>query len=699
MYISARERKILELLLLQPGETTVKEIAKELEVSSRTIHRDLKGVEEILKEYGLELNKKSGIGIAVNGEEEKKEMLRLFLFNLSHNEYTPEERQTMILSALLDAAEPVKLVSLANDLNVTIATVSNDLNKVEERLTPFDLTLLRKRGYGVELIGTENSKRKAMSKIIIENIDEFEFLSLIKENIQKRSAQVVDTVTDRLLGLVDKTKLLIIEKQIEDIKEDLPYAIADSAYIGLVVHLALAIERIQQGEEINFEEDYLNSLKGTREYKAAEKIVLGLEEVFKINISQGEIGYITMHLMGAKLRNDHDDLLGETSLHAGVLAQNLMTFVSRKLDIDLTTNNSLFQGLVAHLRPALHRIKQNMGISNPLLERIEQDYKELFIILQHGMASVLPELKVPREEIGYLVMHFASALLNSEETSPKKALVICSSGIGTSKILSTKLEQELPGLSTINASIFDLDQLDIHGFDAVISTIPLKNFNRDYLLVSPLLTGSDIEKIKQSFALHQEAGHQVKQSIRLKQRQSYDDFRIRISKVKRSAAAIELLLEHFSLSFIDEDQVIPSILHKICTELFQQGVITDSKRVTEDLLKREELGGLGIPDTKLALYHTRSEFVKSPCFMVRRVKKPLSIKGMDGSDMKADTILLLLSPLDESEEALELLSAISSLIIRDEHSISVFQTGSSLDIANLLADELQLVFENKYSQV
>ncbi|WP_080844298.1 BglG family transcription antiterminator [Cytobacillus gottheilii] len=699
MYISARERKILELLLLQPGETTVKEIAKELEVSSRTIHRDLKGVEEILKEYGLELNKKSGIGIGVTGEEEKKEMLRLFLFNLSHNEYTPEERQTMILSALLDAAEPVKLVSLANDLNVTIATVSNDLNKVEERLTPFDLTLLRKRGYGVELIGTESSKRKAMSKIIIENIDEFEFLSLIKENIQKRSAQVVDTVTDRLLGLVDKTKLLIIEKQIEDIKNDLPYAIADSAYIGLVVHLALAIERIQQGEEINFEDDYLNSLKGTREYKAAAKIVLGLEEVFKIDISQGEIGYITMHLMGAKLRNDHDDLLGETSLHAGVLAQNLMTYVSRKLDIDLTTNNSLFQGLVAHLRPALHRIKQNMGISNPLLERIEQDYKELFIILQQGMANVLPELKVPREEIGYLVMHFASALLNSEETSPKNALVICSSGIGTSKILSTKLEQELPGLSTINASIFDLDQIDIHKFDAVISTIPLKNFNRDYLLVSPLLTVGDIDKIKQFFAIHREAGHQVKQSIRLKQRQSYDDFRIRISKVKRSAAAIEQLLEHFSLTVIEEDLSIPGILHQMSTELYQQGVITDSKGITEDLLKREQLGGLGIPETQLALYHTRSTFVKEPCFMVRRVKNPLSIKGMDGSDMMANTILLLLSPMNESEEALELLSAISSLIIRDEHSISVFQTGGRLDIANLLADELQLVFENKYSQV
>lgn len=68
---------------------------------------------------------------------------------------------------------------------MTIATISNDLTKLEDRLRNYNLSLLRKRGYGVEIIGTETAKRKAMSSIIAENLNEVEFLSLVRENIQK----------------------------------------------------------------------------------------------------------------------------------------------------------------------------------------------------------------------------------------------------------------------------------------------------------------------------------------------------------------------------------------------------------------------------------------------------------------------------------------------------------------------------------
>jgi mannitol operon transcriptional antiterminator len=700
MYISARERRILEVLLVKEKTTTVHDLASELEVSPRTVHRDLKGIEDILKEYGLQLNKKSGVGIEIIGEERSKSKLQAFLFNVSHSEYTPDERQTLILSVLLDAAEPVKLLSLANDLNVTIATISNDLNKVEERLTPFGLMLIRKRGYGVELQGEESSKRKVMSSLILNNLDEFEFISIIKENIQRKSTADMRTVTDRLLGLVDKNKLLVIERKIEEMKDKLPYTIADSAYIGLVVHLALAIERIQQGEEINFDQQYLESIENSWEFKVAADIVHGLEEAFGLSISYGEIGYITMHLMGAKLRTNQDHLLEDASLQVGIKAQELIQFVGKALSIDLTRNVDLFQGLVAHLRPALYRMKQNMRIDNPLLTRIEDDYRELFGIIKAGANRTFPELRIPKEEIGYLVMHFASALLNREEGTKQKALIVCSSGIGTSKMLSTKLHQELPGLETENASLFDLDGLDQEDYDLIISTIPLKNFTGEYILVSPFLTHEEIDRIKEKTNSKNEAVRKKNplSKSQTSQRSGGMGFINEMKSVRNCSSAIFELLTSFVITEQREASSIEQVLTRACTELEGKGMVRDAASVISHLMKREKSGGLGIPHTSMALYHTRSDAILTPSFTMIRLRESIMVDGMDGEEMKIDTILLMLSAETAEEETLEVLSHISTLVIRDEESMKRFEEGSQETVLDYLTKELEEFFHKKYNQ-
>lgn len=700
MYISARERKIIELLVLKHDEMTVKDLSDELEVSPRTVHRDLKGVEDILVQYGLSLNKKTGTGIKIVGDAENKEKLELFLLNISHNEYTSEERQTIILSSLLDTAEPVKLVSLANDLNVTIATISNDLNKVEEQITPYGLSLLRKRGYGVEIVGTESAKRKVMSKLIMNNLDEFEFMSIIKENIQKKSARTMDTITNRLLGLVDEKKLLIIEKHIDEIKKDLPYTIADSAYIGLVVHLALAIERIQQGEEINFDDTVLEKLKHTKEFEAAKKIVSRLEAVLGISISYGEIGYITMHLMGAKLRIDQKNFLEDTDLHDVIYVQNLIQFVSNKIGEDLTSNFSLFKDLLAHLRPALYRIKQNMGISNPLLAKIKNDYQDLFTIIEEGVAATFSELNVPKEEIGYLVMHFASALLNRDVINEVKALVVCSSGIGTSKILSTRLEQEIPGLKTRNISLFELDTIDNYEYDIIVSTIPLKNFNEEYTLVSPLLSQKEVGEVKRSLVNQHNIARKIVRTEPVKRNTTtinHNQFLLKLEKAMLYSTSIYQLIQGFSVSHIEEQNGIEQILLNACESLQVENVISDSDEVMKSLLQREEIGGLGIPGTTLALYHTKSESIIAPSFTIYRLTKPIIVKAMDGSNLEVNTILLMLSPMNANEEMLEILSEISSIIIRDEDTVKKFQTDTEKNLLYFITAELKTIYELKTS--
>jgi mannitol operon transcriptional antiterminator len=695
MYISARERKILEALLTKHEETTVKDLSNELEVSPRTIHRDLKGVEDILKEHKLELKKKSGSGIQLIGEQDSKERLQLFLFNLSYNEYTPEERQTIILGELLDKAEPVKLLSLANDLNVTIASISNDLNKIEVRIAPFGLSLLRKRGYGVEIKGNENGRRKAMSKLILDHLDEFEFISMLKENIQRKSSSSLDTVTDRLLGLVDKKKLLIIEKQINEIKDDLPYSIADSAYIGLVVHLALAIERIQQGEEINLDEEHFQSLKGTKEFEVAQKIVSGLEEVFRISISHGEIGYITMHLMGAKLRTNHDNLLEDSTSQIGINIQHLIRFVSQKVDYDLTKNLSLFQGLVAHFRPALYRIKQNMGISNPLLPKIEQDYAEVFSVIDEGVKEIFPDIHVPKEEIGYLVMHFGSALLKNNVVKELKVLVVCSSGIGTSKILSTKLQKEIPGLKTINVSLFEIDKYDKNDFDGIISTVPLKNKD-DYILVSPLLSQAELDKVKRKLVENKSyTKNEMTTLNRERDKATTQQFVEHVEKIKHYSTTILQILKGFSITSLSKRFSLNDALYQACDSLQSQQVISSADGVLNELLRREHLGGLGIPGTTLALYHTRSTYCVVPSFTMFRLAEPISVKAMDDSTVEMESILLMVAPIDTHDETLEVLSAISSLIIRDDESIKQFSSATHANLLQFISAELKALFESK----
>ncbi|TWI54679.1 BglG family transcription antiterminator [Halalkalibacter nanhaiisediminis] len=705
MYITARERQILESLLTTEHEITVKDLANKIDVSVRTVHRDLKGVEDILKEYDLRLVKKSGVGIQIIGDAEQVENLRLFLFNITHNEYTPEERQTIILCALLESTEPVKLIALANDLNVTIATVSNDLNKVEERLEKFNhLSLIRKRGYGVEIVGSETAKRKAMSMIITENVDEYELLSLIRENIQKKSTQQTNSISERLLGLVEKNNLLIVEKAVEEINRELPYSIADSAYMGLVVHLALAMERILQGENISIDQSYLETLQVTPEFTIAKKIIERLEKVFNTHIPKAEIGYITMHLRGAKLRHDKEYLIEDTSLQIALKAKSLISYVEKRVDQELSHNQSLLQGLVAHLSPAIFRIKQNMGITNPLLEKIKSDYAELFAIVEDGVKVIFPDLDVPDEEIGYLVMHFGSVLIGSQNQEPLKALVVCSSGIGTSKMLATRLQKELTEIKEFkNVSLFEFNQMDHEQYDVILSTIRIPEMNRDYIIVNPILTRDEVEKIKSYIGQH--VTKKLVKRVGSNENTGFQPFTIKeqtiekMQKMTLYSETISTILQGFTVQKNDQKSELATILTKTCELLFDQHVIADVNMVVADLKRREKLGGLGIPNTTLALYHTRSEAVLKPAFLIHALTEPLEIMAMDQTMMEVETILVLLSPENLPSAALEVLSQISSSIIENEQSISLIESQEERLISSYLASKLEQFFHEKVNEL
>lgn len=684
MIISARERIILQILLENiEEEMTIKGIAEHVNVSERTIHRDLKNIEDILEGFHLKLNKKAGVGVKIIGNPNDIYQLRVSILKQDYVEYTPDERILVALCTLLDHQEPIKLFSLAKELGVTTATVSNDLDKLEPTIEKFNLRLLRKRGYGIELVGTEEDKRKAIRSLISDRFDVPEFLKMVKENIQKKSSNKIDSISERLLGLVQKEKLLRIENIIEDINEQLPYPLADSSYVGLVVHIALAMERIQRGENISFKEDYLNELSKTKEFEFATQIVERLERTFDIVIPEEEIGYITMHLRGAKVRYDNKVGIKDENVEVAMLVRTLITNVEKLLHTTLL-GDSLFQGLLAHLQPTLYRLDQKMRISNPLLENIKEDYAELFAVVQKAVELTLVNRDVPEEEIGYLVLHFGSALNDKKITKDLKLLIICSSGIGTSKMLAAKIINQIPSLSEVKtASVFELKNISIDEYDAILSTIPLEDISRDYLVVNPILSDKDLEEVKSY--LQKNSGHLLKEAKVIEApKQKCMDFQSFLLFTEKSQILSSILKE---MHIWDEGVSLGESLKRGLEVLKQQGSILSNTEVYEALEARAEIGGLAIPETNLALYHTSSNQIERPSFDIIDLPEMVSLRAMNGANEMVKRVLLLLAPLNASPSVMEVLSFLSASIIESERSIDLFNNGNKEELLNFISSQ------------
>lgn len=78
---------------------------------------------------------------------------------------------------------------------------------------------------------------------------------------------------------------------------------------------------------------------------------------------------------------------------------------------------------------------------NPMTEQIKRDYFLLYMAVEEGMEKFFPGLRFPDDEIAFIVLHFGSALEIKREEAKIKALIVCSSGIGSSKMLASRLKK------------------------------------------------------------------------------------------------------------------------------------------------------------------------------------------------------------------------------------------------------------------
>lgn len=687
MYVSARDRRILDELLAHPDGVTVGYIASVLDVSERTIHRDLASLDSLLQPYELLLEKKAGLGVRLHGSDTQLSQFQEDLNKAQHFDFLPEQRQLLLSYKLLTSTEPIKLQALASELHITNATVSSDLDKVTEWLESYQLTLLRRRGFGIQIVGEEAAIRRAIRGLLSDHIGETELLRFIRRNTFAKTEGTTKSISDQLLGFVHTDRLHQIELAVEKLNHTLPTPIADSSYIALVVHLALAMERIQQGESVQMKEQLLDQLRITTEFTLASELGQELAEIFHTEVPEAEIGYITMHLRGAKLQTD-ESYQADPDMDTSFIVRRLVKHVGREYGFDFSARQSLEKGLTAHISPALYRLEQEMKIHNPLVETIKENYPELFQAVTSACAELFPDLYVPEDEVGFLVLHFGSALESEVNAPISRAYVICSSGIGSSKMMASRLKKEFPQIEEIQQlSLFDLQEADIQLEDLVISTILLDDIDVDYIQVNPFLTKEEVTRIETYIA---KRDFQSKQVPSVK-RPAPSDGQLTLESLQSRLTSTVQLMDHVAL--IQEATITDlwqSIYH-VLVYLQNKQLIEDAETVLDQLKAREKLSGVGIPGTNFALYHTRSAKVKEPIFLALDRRNQETIASMDGATIEASRMFIMLAPEELNKQETEILSHISGMMVKDSYSTNLFSQGSEEQLKNFMSNEfLQL---------
>lgn len=365
----------------------------------------------------------------------------------------------------------------------------------------------------------------------------------------------------------------------------------------------------------------------------------------------------------------------------------MINLFKKESGYNLKEDEKLLYGLVSHLRPALTRMKLKLDIRNPLLDKIIEMYPEIFELSKKTCQLVEEtfDVVVPDEEVGYVAMHFGAAIERFRKTQQSqrelRVGVVCSSGVGTSSLLSSRLLKLFPKLNLVSQfskeDVLNHKPENVH-VDLLISTVALETSNIPVVTVNPLVLEEDETRIKQVIGIIGSRSATTPPVI--KPEIKNDTLQIkRLHDITESILQVDshfILVENFKANTL-------SLAIKGISDHYAE-TSADKRKLTQDFESREKLGSTIIHDEGIMLLHTKSEVFKNLRFGIWRLALPIVTQ----QENHVKTIIVMGMPLNQERHQIALMSQLSKAIIEDERFLNQILWGNSHAIKNELNDIL-----------
>lgn len=254
MYLSKREKLLLTLLMNQPSGVTVSFLIEKLDVSRRTVYRELSNAEETLDNFGLKLVKDAK-GYIISGDKENLDKLRNSISEKKLlDDFSKKQRQRILIIKLLLAEDELKIDGLAIDLGVSASTIQSDLQSIEQMFQEYKIEVERRKSFGIIAHADEISLRLIISGLISIEFNEFNFFRLFDEanNIIEERYHSLSNV---FLEVIDQKALEISFKSIRQYEKFRFDEVTDTQLQNLIILLALTAMRIKDGHTIKYQDN------------------------------------------------------------------------------------------------------------------------------------------------------------------------------------------------------------------------------------------------------------------------------------------------------------------------------------------------------------------------------------------------------------------------------------------------------------
>ena len=239
-----------------------------------------------------------------------------------------------------------------------------------------------------------------------------------------------ETITklERLIKNIPSEYLTISEEIVEMLRAS-DLAVDDSVLIALVDHISMSLERERAG--IPCENPLLIEIKQfyKKEFALARKAAHIIYDRLGINISEEEVGFITLHIVNASMNQRADYLV--LSIH---MIQEILDLVARDFDLTYDEDSIQYERFLRHLQFFAQRVldKDTAQSEDTFLFHLGKDQYPAAFACTESIGEHVQRTygcTITDAEKGYLVYHIMN-LVHATAGNPQAATTDPSNAAG-----------------------------------------------------------------------------------------------------------------------------------------------------------------------------------------------------------------------------------------------------------------------------